>query len=135
MPMVGAPLSNCSHPAPVYSHCTAEDNGHCAAGEAQEAGPFDQLPLVLQLDIISRAHELQAVGVSRGWLGLMLQAGVSLKLDMSLQRSPAAQSFWRAQLSAPGVRLRLLLSAPAPNMGWLFHDTSYPGITHLVSGA
>ncbi len=94
--------------------------------------------MVLQLDVISRAQESQAVGVSRGWLGLMLQAGVTLKLDLSQQRSPAAQSFWRAQLSAPGV-FRLLLSraarAPPPDMGWLFNEASYPGITHLVSGA
>ncbi len=93
----------------------------------------------LQLDAISQAQELQAVGVSRGWLGMMLQAGISLKLDFSIQRSPAAQSFWRAQLSAPGVRLLLLLSgaagAAAPDMGWLFHEASYPGITHLVSGS
>jgi hypothetical protein len=93
----------------------------------------------LQLSVISKARELKAVGVSRSWLGLMLQSGVTLKLDFSLQRSPAAQDFWRAQLSAPGVCLRLLLSAaagaPAPDMGWLFHASSYPGITHLVSGA
>ncbi len=128
---------------PCHLNCAS---GHCAtgegpgaAGEAQEASPFDQLPVVLQLDVISRAKELRAVGVSRGWLGLTLQSGVVLKLGLSQQRSPAARSFWRAQLSAPGVRLRLLLpgaaGAPAPDVGWLFHEASYPGITHLVSWA
>jgi hypothetical protein len=110
---------------------------NCAAGvKAQETCPFDQLPVVLQVDVISRAQELQAVGVSRAWLGSMLQSGVSLKLDFSLLRSPAAQSFWRSQLSAPGVHCRLLLddgevslsqlTASAPDMGWLF-QASYPG--------
>ncbi len=108
-----------------------------ARGKEQEACSFDELPVVLQLDIISQAKALHAVGVSSGWLGLMLQSGVRLKLDFSLQRSHAAQAFWREQLSAPGVHLRLLLSdaanAPATGMGWLFHAASYPGITHLVS--
>ncbi len=113
-----------------------EQQNFAAAGQ-EEAFPFDQLPVVLQLDAINRARALQAVGVSRGWLGLMLQAGITLKLNLSRQRSPAAQSFWRAQLSAAGLRLRLLLSdvigAPAPDTDWLFHEASYPGITHLVS--
>jgi hypothetical protein len=100
---------------------------------------FGQLPVELQFDVISRARELQTVGVSSGWLGLMLQSGVSVKLDFSLQRSPAARSFWHAQLSAPGVRCRLQLllsdaaSVPLSDIGWLFHEASYPGITHLVS--
>ncbi len=138
-------VHGCTALLPLPPYCAA--SGHCAtgegpgaSGEALEAWPFDQLPAVLQLDVISRAQELQAVEVSRGWLGLTLQSGtVVLNLDLSLQRSPAAQAFWRAQLSAPGVRLRLLLpgaaGAPAPDVGWLFHEASYPGITHLVSWA
>jgi hypothetical protein len=120
----------------VHVHFAAGE-GPGSAGQAQEAFPFDQLPVVLQLDAINRARALQAVGVSRGWLGLMLQAGITLKLDLSRQRSPAAQSFWRAQLSAAGICVRLQLSgaadAAAPDPGWLFHEASYPGITHLVS--
>ncbi len=111
-----------------------------AARDAQGAFPFDQLLPELQLDVISRAQELQAVGVSRGWLSLMLQSGVALMLDFSQQRSASAHSFWREQLSAPGVRCQLLLHAsagsgmPVPDMGWLFQEALYPGIIHLVSG-
>ncbi len=105
----------------------------------QDACPFDGLPEPLQLHVLSLAMQPHAARVSRGWLRLALQSGITLKLDPSLQRSDAAQAFWRKQLSSPMVRMRLQLPAPK-NAGspadWLFcNDASYPGITHLVGGA
>ncbi len=92
----------------------------------------------MQLLLFSLAKEPQAASVSRGWLRLGLQSAITLYLDLSVQRSPAAHSFWREQLAAPLVRMRLRLLDTRPAgvqaaASWLYNAAYYPGITHLVS--
>ncbi len=126
----------CTAPAAACTHHPAHDCAARAGGGTQDACTFDfdSMPAVLQLEVISAAREARAAGVSRGWLRLALQSGITLKLDVSLQRSPAAQAFWRAQFSAAGVCMRLRLAGHHGDTEWLFFRAAYPGITHLVGG-
>jgi hypothetical protein len=65
--MVGPCMRCTAAGCAAYGLCDAAGEGPGAAGEAQEGlCPFDQLLVELQLDIVSRAQEPQAAGVSRG---------------------------------------------------------------------
>jgi hypothetical protein len=116
--------------------CPSAGQGPAAASQEEQGCPFDGLPEGVQLRLFSLAKEPQAACVSRGWLRLVLQSAITLHLDLSVHRSPAAQSFWREQLAAPLVRMRLLLlntgRAEVKAPAWL-RNAIYPGIMHLVS--